>query len=46
MGRKGMHIGFLVGKPQGKRPLRRDISRLEENIKMGFRDRMGFYELD
>jgi hypothetical protein len=36
MGRRGMHIRFLVGKPEGKRPLRRPRCRWEDNIKMDF----------
>jgi hypothetical protein len=34
-----MHI--LVGKPEGKRPLRRPRRRGVDNIKMDLRDRMG-----
>jgi hypothetical protein len=34
MGRKGMHIVYWWGKPEGKRPLRRPRHRWVENIKM------------
>jgi hypothetical protein len=30
--------GLLLGKPEGKRPLRRPRRRLEGNIKMDFRE--------
>jgi hypothetical protein len=33
-----MHRGFLVGKPEGKRPLGRPIHRWEHNIKMDLRE--------
>jgi hypothetical protein len=46
MGRRGMHIGYLVGKVEGKRPLGRPIGRGVNNIKMDDGDRMGWYELD
>ena len=32
-----MHIGGLVGKPEGKRPLGRPRRRWEDNIKMDLR---------
>jgi hypothetical protein len=38
MGRKGMHTGFLVGEPDGKRKLRRRRSRWEGNIEMKLRE--------
>jgi hypothetical protein len=38
-----MHIGYLVGKPEGKRPLGRTRRRWKDSIKM---DRMGWYGLD
>jgi len=31
-------IGFLVARPEGKRPLRRPRRRLKDNIKMDFRE--------
>jgi hypothetical protein len=31
-----MHAGFLVGKPEGKRQLRRPRHRWENNIKIDF----------
>jgi hypothetical protein len=34
MGRRGMRIGFLVGKPEGKRPLGRPRRKWEDHIKM------------
>jgi hypothetical protein len=36
---------ILVGKPEGKRPLRRPISRLVDNIKMDFRE-IGWGDMD
>jgi hypothetical protein len=36
----------MVGKPEGKRPLRRPRCRWVDNIKMDLRDRMEWYELD
>ena len=33
-----MHTGFLVGKPEGKRPLRIPRSRWEDNIKMDLKE--------
>jgi hypothetical protein len=38
---------ILVGKPEGKRPLRRPRRRLVDNIKMDLKkDRMGWFGLD
>ena len=37
MGEKGVYR-FLVGKPEGKRPLGRSRSRWEDNIKMDFQE--------
>jgi hypothetical protein len=34
MGEKEVHTGFLVGKPDGKRPLGRPRRRWEDNIKI------------
>jgi superfamily II DNA/RNA helicase len=34
MGRRGIHIGFLVENPEEKRPLGRLRRKLEDNIKM------------
>jgi hypothetical protein len=44
--RRGMHIGYWWGKPERKRPLRRPRRRWVDNIKMEFRDRIGWCELD
>ena len=33
-----MYTGFLVGKPEGKRPLGRPRHRWEDNIKMDLQD--------
>jgi hypothetical protein len=38
MGRSGMRIGFLVGMPEVKRPLRRPRRRWEDNIKNDLRE--------
>jgi hypothetical protein len=38
MGRRGTHIGFFVGKPEGKRLLRRPRRRWEDNIRMDLRE--------
>ena len=38
MGRGEAYTGFLVGKPEVKRPLRRDRSRWEYNIKMDLQE--------
>jgi hypothetical protein len=38
MGRRGMYICFLVGKPERKRPLGRPRRRWEDNIKMELRE--------
>jgi hypothetical protein len=38
MERIEMHIGILVGKPEGKRPLKRPTRRWEDNIKMHLRE--------
>jgi hypothetical protein len=38
MGRTGMHIGLLVGKPEGKRPLGKPKSRWVGNIKIDLRE--------
>jgi hypothetical protein len=37
-GRGEVFIGFLVARPEGKRPLRRPRRRLKDNIKMDFRE--------
>jgi hypothetical protein len=37
-GRRGMHIGILVGKPEGKRPQGRPRRRWEDNIRMDLRE--------
>jgi hypothetical protein len=34
----GVFTGFLVGRPEGKRPLRRPKRRWEDNIKMDLRE--------
>ena len=34
MGRGEVHTEFLVGKPEGRRPLGRPMHRWEDNIKM------------
>jgi hypothetical protein len=36
--RRGMHIGILVGKPEGKRPLGRPRRRWVDSYKMDLRD--------
>ena len=36
--RMGERSGFLVGKPEGKRPLRRTRRRWEDNIKMDLQE--------
>jgi hypothetical protein len=33
-----MHTGFLVGKPEGKKPLGRPRRRWEDNIRMDLRE--------
>jgi hypothetical protein len=38
MGRRGMHIGFWWGKPEGKRPLGRPRRRWEDEIRMDLRE--------
>ena len=38
MGRGEAYTGFLVGKPEGKRPLGRPRSRWEDNIKMDLQE--------
>jgi hypothetical protein len=38
MGRVEVHTGFLVGKPEGRRPLERHRYRWEGNIKMDIRE--------
>jgi hypothetical protein len=38
MGESEVFTGFLVGKPEGKRPLRRPRRRCEDNIKMDLRE--------
>jgi hypothetical protein len=45
MGRMRMHTGFLVGKPEGKRPLRRPRRSGEDSIKMDLRE-IGWGEMD
>jgi hypothetical protein len=37
---------ILVGKPEGKRPLRRPRRRWLDNIKTDLRDRIGWYGMD
>jgi hypothetical protein len=34
-----MHIGFVMGKPEGERPLARHTRRYLDNIKIDFRER-------
>jgi hypothetical protein len=46
MGEKRNACRNLVGKPEGKRPLRRQRHRWEDNIKVDFRYRMAWYGLD
>jgi hypothetical protein len=36
--RKGIHIGYWGGKPEGKRPLGRPRRKWVDNIKMGARE--------
>jgi hypothetical protein len=38
MGRRELHAGILVAKPEGNRPLRRSLRRWEDNIKMDLRE--------
>jgi hypothetical protein len=38
MGEGRVTTGFLVGKPEGKRPLRRPRRRWENNIKIDFQE--------
>jgi hypothetical protein len=38
MGEMRIVCGILVGKPEGKRPLRRPRRRWEDNMKMGLRE--------
>ena len=33
-----MHVGFLVGKPEGKRPLGKSRRRWEDNMKMDLQE--------
>jgi hypothetical protein len=40
-----MHIGILVGKPEGKRPPRRPRGRWMDNIKTDLRE-IGWYHID
>jgi hypothetical protein len=40
-----MHIGLLVGKPEGKRTLGRPRRRWADNIKMDLRE-IGLYGMD
>jgi hypothetical protein len=37
VGRRGIYVKILVGKPEGKRPLARPRCRWEDNIKMDLR---------
>jgi hypothetical protein len=46
MGRAKNAYTILVGKPEGKRPLRRPTRRRVDNIKMDFRDKIEWYGLD
>jgi len=50
MGREKAYTGFLVGKPEGKRPLGRPRLRWEDNIKMALQEvgcrGMDWIELD
>jgi hypothetical protein len=48
VGRMGERNAFriLVGKPEGKRPLKRLRCRWVDNITLDLRDRMGWYGLD
>jgi hypothetical protein len=46
VGRRGMHMRLLVGKPEGRRLLGRQIYRWVNNIKVDLRDGMGWYGLD
>jgi hypothetical protein len=45
-GERLMHVGFFVGKPEGKRPLKRPRRTWVDNIKIDLRDRMRWYGLD
>jgi hypothetical protein len=38
MSEKRNSYNFLIGKPEGKRPLRRPTRRWQDNIKMHFKD--------
>jgi hypothetical protein len=38
MGRRGMHIRILAGKPEGKRPLGKPRRRWVENIRIEVRE--------
>jgi hypothetical protein len=42
-GEKRSACRILVGKPEGKRPLRRPRRRWEDDSKMDLRDGMGWY---
>jgi hypothetical protein len=44
-GRREMHIGFLLGKPEGKRPLGRQRSRWADKIKTDLRE-IGWYGVE
>jgi hypothetical protein len=43
MGQRRMQVGFLVGKPEGKRPLGIPGRRWEDNIKVDLRERSWGY---
>ena len=45
MGREEVYTGFVVGKPEGKRPLRRPRHRWEDNIKVDLQE-MGCEGMD
>jgi hypothetical protein len=45
-GEKRNAYRILVGKPEGKRPLRRPRYRWEYNIRMNLKDKMEWYGLD
>jgi hypothetical protein len=46
-GKRGMHIEYMVGKPEGKRPLGKPRCRTVDNVKVDRRDiEVGWYGLD
>jgi hypothetical protein len=46
MGEKRNAYRILAGKPEGRRPLRRPRRKSVDNIKMDFRERVGWYGLN